>query len=70
MSCRVMGRNVERDFLTYIEKELTRNGIKEIVGEYVPTLKNALVKDFYSKQGWCKKDMSSPNVVCAYRKLI
>lgn len=58
MSCRVMGRNVERDFLAYIEEELTRNGIKEIVGEYVPTQKNSVVNSFWKNRGYldCDED--------------
>lgn len=70
MSCRVMGRNVEMDFLTYIEKELGRAGTKEIVGEYIPTPRNVVVKDFYLKlDGW-EKSASYQDGTPIYRKLI
>jgi len=52
MSCRVIGRNVEYQFLDFIIDDLRKRGVKKIFGEYIPTKKNALVKDFYSKAGF------------------
>ncbi|OUO94589.1 FkbH, partial [Cloacibacillus sp. An23] len=52
MSCRVMGRNVETEFLKHIEHDLKEEGIKEIVGEYIETAKNRVVKDFFAQLGY------------------
>ncbi len=52
MSCRVIGRNVEYQFLDFIINDLRKRGIKRIFGEYIPTKRNILVKDFYKKAGF------------------
>ena len=49
MSCRVIGRTVEDIFLWAVEEELIKNGVRKIVGEYIPTRKNTLVKDKYDE---------------------
>jgi len=54
MSCRVMGRNVERDFLAHIEKALFEEGITEIEAEYIPTAKNSVVRNFWMEHGYRK----------------
>jgi predicted enzyme involved in methoxymalonyl-ACP biosynthesis len=52
MSCRVIGRGVEYQFLDFIINDLKKRGIKKIFGEYIPTKRNILVKDFYKKAGF------------------
>ena len=52
MSCRAMGRNVESDFLRRVETELASAGITKLVGEYIETQKNSVVKDFWKEQGF------------------
>lgn len=52
MSCRVMGRNVETEFLKHIENSLKEEGIKEIIGEYIETYKNKVVKNFWEQNGY------------------
>lgn len=47
MSCRAMGRNVEKEILKFLEKYCLKNKIGHIQGRYKKTLKNTLVKDFY-----------------------
>lgn len=47
-----MGRNVECDFLNYVESSLAKEGISEIIGEYIDTQKNTVVKDFWTKMGY------------------
>jgi FkbH-like protein len=52
MSCRVMGRQVEHAFLSYLG-ELARNeGARRLRGIFRPTAKNAPVKDFYNVHGF------------------
>jgi len=52
MSCRVMGRNIEKEFLDGIEKEMISKGKSKIIAEYIPTPKNSVVKDFWIQNGY------------------
>jgi len=52
MSCRVIGRKVETAFLAKIVEDARKSGVSTIVGEYIPTQKNAPVKNFYSNHGF------------------
>jgi FkbH-like protein len=52
MSCRVLGRTLEKGFLRHILEELKALGCRYVIGEFVPTRKNALVKDFYREAGF------------------
>jgi FkbH-like protein len=52
MSCRVLGRQVEPTTLNLIAQEAARLGAKRLVGDYIPTKKNGMVKDHYAKLGF------------------
>ena len=52
MSCRVLQRTMENFALNQIAELAIREGFSELVGEYLPTAKNGMVKDFYSKLGF------------------
>ncbi len=52
MSCRVIGRDVERAFMGELLRDLGRRGVRRVLGEYIPTPKNAMVRDFYSSCGF------------------
>ena len=52
LSCRVIGRKVETAFLARIAADAKEQGVSAIIGEYVPTQKNAPVKNFYSSHGF------------------
>ena len=52
MSCRVLGRHVEAATLTLVAAEARRLGARRLVGEYVPTQKNGMVRDHYAKLGF------------------
>jgi len=54
MSCRVLGRYLEQWILSKIFELGKRNKIKFIVGEYVPSKKNILVKELYKNYGFKK----------------
>jgi len=54
MSCRVLKRGMESFVLNTIVESARRNGYEEIVGEYIPTLKNGMVKDHYKNLGFKK----------------
>ncbi len=52
MSCRVLGRQVEPTTLNLIAEQAKKLGAKRLVGEYIPTKKNGMVKDHYAKLGF------------------
>ena len=52
MSCRVLKRGVENLIMNYLFAQCERLGLKGIVGEYIATAKNAMVKDFYAQFGF------------------
>jgi FkbH-like protein len=47
MSCRVLKRGVERLLLNSLVDQASRRGLKRIIGEYIPSKKNSLVRDHY-----------------------
>ncbi len=56
MSCRVLGRQVEPTTLNLIAQEALKLGGRRLVGEYIPTRKNGMVKDHYAKLGFAVMD--------------
>jgi FkbH-like protein len=52
MSCRVLGRQVEPTTLNLIAQEAVRLGARRLVGDYIPTKKNAMVKNHYARLGF------------------
>ena len=72
MSCRAIGREVERTFLRALESELAAQGVRTVTAEYIPTAKNAIVSDFWGQMGYAKtgghryaKDLSQEHEVAA-----
>ncbi len=54
MSCRVLGRRVERATLNVVAARARAAGARELRGRYVPTAKNGIVADHYDKLGFRK----------------
>ena len=54
MSCRVLKRGMENFTLNTLVAYAKENGFKKIIGEYLPTLKNGMVKDHYPNLGFTK----------------
>lgn len=52
MSCRVLKRGVESYVLNRIVEIAKENGFKFIIGEYIATAKNGLVKDHFKQLGF------------------
>lgn len=52
MSCRVLKRTMENFILDEIVKRCKRDNFEILTGEYIPTLKNNLVKELYPKLGF------------------
>ena len=57
MSCRVLKRGLENFVLNTIVDYAINNGYLIIIGEYIPTAKNDLVKDHYSDLGFILGDI-------------
>jgi predicted enzyme involved in methoxymalonyl-ACP biosynthesis len=47
-----MGRGVEDAVLSRIEEELAGEGVTTVLGQYVATMKNEPVRDFWKKMGY------------------
>lgn len=54
MSCRVLKRGMENAMMDRIVSIAREKGLKRIFGYYYPTVKNAMVKDFYEGYGFKK----------------
>ena len=52
LSCRILGKGIEVAFIKRILLELRNQGITEVMAKYIPTVKNAQVKEFYEKCGF------------------
>ncbi|PDT78968.1 hypothetical protein CO675_01515 [Bradyrhizobium sp. C9] len=52
MSCRVLGRRVEEAIIAELVRHCRLNGVDTLEGSYLPTAKNALVRDLYKKLGF------------------
>jgi FkbH-like protein len=52
MSCRVLGRQVEPTTLNLIVEQAAKLGAERVIGEYIPTKKNGMVKEHYAKLGF------------------
>ena len=54
MSCRVFKRNLEQTMMDEFVRRCAGRGVKKVVGHYLPTAKNLLVKEIYGTMGFEK----------------
>jgi len=54
MSCRVLKRGMEEFIINKIVQTAAEAGFRKVTGEYIPTPKNAMVKDLYEKMGFAR----------------
>jgi FkbH-like protein len=52
MSCRVLGRRVEEAVLAHVAKSAQDAGATRLIGEYIPSAKNAIVEKHFEKLGF------------------
>lgn len=52
MSCRVFSRHIESAVLRHVLQTAKAEGMTAVYGEYIPTVKNVIVKDFYRNHGF------------------
>jgi len=66
MSCRVLGRQVEAVTLNLVAAQAKALGATRLVGDYIPTAKNGMVRDHYKKLGFdvvCEAEDGSSRAV-------
>ena len=54
MSCRVLKRGMEEFIINKILSTASELGFRRVIGEYLPTPKNAMVKDLYEAMGFVR----------------
>lgn len=54
MSCRVLGRRVQQAALDHLARAAIADGARVLVGRYVPSPKNAMVREHYAGLGFTK----------------
>jgi FkbH-like protein len=54
MSCRVLMRGVEEALMNLLMQDARDAGVEVIIGEYIPTARNALVADLYGRLGFAR----------------
>jgi FkbH-like protein len=52
MSCRVLARGVEEYLMNYVVQEAAHQELEFVLGTYIPTAKNAMVRDFFARFGF------------------
>ena len=52
MSCRVLKRGMEEYIADTMVEIAKQQGFEKVIGEYIPTPKNSMVKDLYNKLGF------------------
>ncbi len=52
MSCRVIGRTLEQSLVEVLATQAAEHGCDQLRGRFIPTAKNALVKDLYADLGF------------------
>jgi FkbH-like protein len=65
MSCRVLGRKAEEAILADIAARARALGARRLIGEYIPTAKNALVAGLYPRLGFEEISRDGANVLYA-----
>ena len=67
LSCRVIGRRIEEAILGCILNEAARNGAVSVTGEFIPTVKNMIAKDFYRNNGFELVDKTGDKELWEYK---
>lgn len=66
LSCRVLGRGIEKAVLAFILKQGKKGGFKFSWGQYIPTQKNELVNDFYKNNGFTLKQSNKNGQIWSF----
>ena len=55
MSCRIMGRDIEKGIMTYIINKAKENNIEKINADFIPTQKNKPIENLLSDHEFKKE---------------
>ncbi len=69
MSCRVLGRRVEEAILQHLVWAARAAGASELIGRYIPTARNGLVRDHFEKLGFAKTG-ETPDGATSWRLVV
>lgn len=64
LSCRVLGRGVERALMAYVIEQAMKHGADKVIGEYMPTAKNAPCANYLAETNF--NLVAENNGVCRY----
>jgi FkbH-like protein len=67
MSCRVMSRTVENAIMADVLQRLAALGARRLIGRYIPTAKNAPVRDLYLRLGFVPLPAAGEDRLYEYR---
>ncbi|MBF6130916.1 HAD-IIIC family phosphatase [Nocardia brasiliensis] len=66
LSCRVIGRNAENNLLAAAAEWALAQGSSRLVGRYLPTARNALVRELYPRHGFALEAESAQGAVYGF----
>jgi len=61
MSCRVLQRGMEKEMMNEVFRLAKSRGSKTVSGEFIPTEKNSMVRDFYPTHGFQSIPSAAPS---------
>ncbi len=56
MSCRILNRGIERALIRHLKQEAHIVGVKILIGEFIPSGRNEIVRDLYSSMDFSEQD--------------
>jgi FkbH-like protein len=62
LSCRILGKGIEKAFVKHVLRALQSEGIVEVSASYIPTTKNSQVAGFYKDVGFVIKNEDEKQV--------
>jgi FkbH-like protein len=62
MSCRVLMRGVEEALMNLLMQDARNAGVEVVLGEYIPTARNALVADLYIRLGFVPIEVDAKGI--------
>jgi len=69
MSCRIMGRDIEKGIMTYIINKAKENNIEKINADFIPTQKNKPIENLLSDHEFKKNGESWTYIINSEIKL-
>lgn len=69
LSCRILGRGIEKAFVFFLLNKLLDSGVKEVTAEYIPTNKNIQTANFYETVGFNLKETSTDGIKKYHQQL-